>query len=124
MNSRFALPGSTVLKPPNGGVSFCRPSSADLRSSGSCASAARPVTDFASVPARCLAQPGALIARAICAGRRANRSFLARGGIAGFEGVEMVGHHLTIVMPGHSTSKTGVNALVPGHPSVSPDSFS
>ena len=80
MNSRFALPGGSTLKPPNGGVSFCKPSSADLRSTGSFASAARLVTDFGSTPARCFAQPGALIARAICAGSRANRSFSRAAG--------------------------------------------
>src|SRR3954447_22893735 len=74
MNSRFAFPGGVTLKPPNGGVSFCKPSSADLRSSGSFASAARLVMDFGSTPSRCFAQPGAVIPWAICAGSRANRS--------------------------------------------------
>ena len=65
MKSRLALPDSTVLKPPNGGASFCNPSSADLRNSGSFASVARLVTDFASTPARCFAQPDPVIAWAI-----------------------------------------------------------
>ena len=58
MNSRFALPGAATLKPPNGGVSFCRPSSADLRSTGSFASAARLVIAFGSIAGEMLRPAG------------------------------------------------------------------
>ena len=60
-----ALPGGVTLKPPNGGFSFCSAARSDLRNTGSFASAAREVTDFGSMPARCFAQPGAVSARAM-----------------------------------------------------------
>ena len=75
INSRRTLPGGVTLKPPNGGFSFCSAARSDLRSTGSLASAAREVTDFASTPARCFAQPGAVMARATISG--STRAFFA-----------------------------------------------
>jgi hypothetical protein len=82
MNSRFALPGGVTLKPPNGGVSFCKPSSDDLRNSGF------------RVDARKMFRPAGRRHRKRDLRRQAREQLLlARGGIAGFEGVVVFGHH-------------------------------
>ena len=60
MRRRRSRPGAPALKPPNGGSSRCRTISSDLRRIGSFATAAGEVTAFGSIPARCLAHPGAL----------------------------------------------------------------
>ena len=82
VNSRAALAKLPVLRkadvaalqkenPPFGGFSFCKAATSALRSTGSLASVAREFTDFGSMPWRCLAQPGAVMARATIPGSAA-----------------------------------------------------
>ena len=91
MNSRFALPGAVALKPPNGGVSFCRPSSADLRSTGSFASAARLVDRLRIDAGEMLRPAGRGHRMRDRGGQPREQVVFARCGIAGFEGVEVIG---------------------------------
>src|SRR6185295_20237922 len=68
ISRRFALATGVTLRPPNGGCAFCNAAKSALRRTGSLAKAARELTAFAAVPARCLAHPGAVIACAIASG--------------------------------------------------------
>src|SRR5581483_9202714 len=73
MNTRPSAAAGWVAKPPNGGFLACRSFSADLRSTGSLARAARELTAAGSTPSRCAAQPGALLmARRTRSGSRLN----------------------------------------------------
>src|SRR5262249_33527741 len=74
INSRRRRSVAATLKPPNGGRSFWRVASSDLRSTGSLASAAREVTALGSTPASWDAQPGALKASAMRSGNRPKKS--------------------------------------------------
>ena len=85
ISRRLALPGGVTLKPPNGGVSFCRRGRSDLRSSGSFASAAREVTAL-RIDAGEMLRPAGRGHRARDQRRAAARKIaLALRRIAGFE---------------------------------------
>ena len=62
----------TAEKPPKGGVAFCRPGRADLRRTGSVASAARMVTASGSIAPRCRRQPGLASAALMISGNCRN----------------------------------------------------
>ena len=78
MCRRLALPGGVTLKPPNGGSFFCNERRSDFRSSGSFESAAREMMCFGSTAPSCLAQPGAVRARAMISGKRKANSSRSR----------------------------------------------
>ena len=74
INSRRRRVGAVAFKPANGGISFCRVASSDLRSTGSLASSTREFTTRGSMPVSWVAHPGARNASAMRSGSRSKRA--------------------------------------------------
>ena len=92
MNSRFALPGGVTLKPPNGGVSFCSAEKRRLAQHRQLGER-RAAGDRFRIDAGEMLRPAGRGHRARdLRGQPREQILLARGGIAGFERVEEVGH--------------------------------